>query len=209
MTEPGRRLFMGGAAALGSALALGGTAAAGRAVAAAGGAGAAVRPLVLTHATLIAAPGVEPPRPGMTVVVRAGRIVTVGRSADVPAPQGAHVVDLAGRYVLPGLIDSRTDVDNSAATPVRRGVTTFAGSGSAPLDGGPVLWPGSVTVRDGAAARRAVRRAAAGGAAFVRVHARLPREAYPAVADEARRCGLPFAGHCPDAVRLAEASGQW
>ncbi|CAM5451633.1 amidohydrolase family protein [Streptomyces abikoensis] len=206
MAEPGRRLVVGGAAAFGSALALGGTAAAGKAVAAAGGAGAAARPLVLTHATLIAAPGVEPPRPDMTIVIHAGRIVTVGRSADVPAPQGVHTVDLRGRYVLPGLIDSRTDVDSSAATPVRRGVTTFAGSGSAPLDGGPALWPESVTVRDAAAARRAVRGAASGGAAFLRVHARLPRAAYLAVADEARRRGLPFGGHCPDAVRLAEAS---
>ncbi|MET9416484.1 amidohydrolase family protein [Streptomyces klenkii] len=211
MAEPGRRHVLGGAAALGSAFALGGAAAAGRAVAAAGAAGPSARPLALTHATLIAAPGVEPPRPGMTVVVRAGRITAVGRSAEVAAPPDAHVMDLRGRYVLPGLIDSRTDGDNSDgdngdALPVRRGVTTFAGSGSAPLDGVPSVWPESVSVRDAAAARRAVRRAWEAGAAFVRVHPRLSREAYLAVAEEAGRRQLPYAGHCPDAVPLAEAS---
>ncbi|MEU5190588.1 amidohydrolase family protein [Streptomyces klenkii] len=213
MAEPGRRHVLGGAAALGGAFALGGAAAAGRAVAAAGAAGASARPLALTHATLIAAPGVEPPRPGMTVVIRAGRITTVGRSAEIAAPPDAHVMDLRGRYVLPGLIDSRTDGDsgdgdsnNGDAPPVRRGVTTFAGSGSAPLDGVPSLWPESVSVRDAAAARRAVRRAGEAGAAFVRVHPRLSREAYLAVAEEAGRRQLPYAGHCPDAVPLAEAS---
>ncbi|WKU46266.1 amidohydrolase family protein [Streptomyces sp. VNUA116] len=206
MAEPGRRLVLGGAAALGSALALGGTAAAGRAVAAAGGAGPPVRPLALTHATLVAAPGVEPPQPGMTVVIRAGRIAAVGRSAELPAPPDARVMDLRGRYVIPGLIDSRTDGGSSDFPPVGRGVTTFAGPGSAPLDGPPALRPESVTVRDAAAARRAVRRAGEGGAAFVRVHPRLSREAYLAVADEARRRQLPYAGHCPDTMQLAEAS---
>ncbi|MEU8550113.1 amidohydrolase family protein [Streptomyces roseoverticillatus] len=206
MAEPGRRLVLGGAAALGSALALGGTAAAGRAVAAAGGAGPPPRPLALTHATLIAAPGVEPPQPGMTVVIRAGRITAVGRTAELPAPPDARVMNLRGRYVIPGLIDSRTDIDSGDFPPVRRGVTAFAGPGSTPLDGVPALRPESVAVRDAAAARRAVRRAGEGGAAFVRVHPGLSREAYLAMADEARRRQLPYAGHCPDAVPLAEAS---
>ncbi|MCF3106737.1 amidohydrolase family protein [Streptomyces roseoverticillatus] len=205
MAEPGRRLVLGGAAALGSALALGGTAAAGRAVAA-DDAGPPPRPLALTHATLVAAPGVEPPQPGMTIVIRAGRIAAVGRSAELPAPPDARLMDLRGKYVIPGLIDSRTDGDSSDFPPVRRGVTTFAGPAGAPLDGAPALRPESVAVRDAATARQAVLRAADGGAAFVRVHPRLSREAYLAVADEAGRRQLPYAGHCPDAVPLAEAS---
>ncbi|HUG53989.1 MAG TPA: amidohydrolase family protein [Vicinamibacteria bacterium] len=43
---------------------------------------------------------------GATVLVRDGRIVALGREVDVPA--GAHVVDAAGRYVLPGLIDAHS-----------------------------------------------------------------------------------------------------
>jgi predicted amidohydrolase YtcJ len=42
------------------------------------------------------------------LAVRDGRIIAVGRSADIRALAGAstRVVDLAGRTVIPGLIDS-------------------------------------------------------------------------------------------------------
>ncbi|MEV0261383.1 amidohydrolase family protein [Streptomyces sp. NPDC050617] len=83
--------------------------------------------------------------------------------------------------------------------------------GSAMVDGTPSLWAddaGSVLLAgDEHAARQAVRRAEADGADFVKVYSRLSRGAYLAVADEARRLGIPFAGHCPDAVPVAEASG--
>ncbi|MFC5145737.1 amidohydrolase family protein [Streptomyces aureoversilis] len=214
---PGRRRFLGGVAAFGgtaafgSALALGGTEQQqARAEAPHGG---PARPLALTHATLIAAPGAQPPRPGMTVLVRDGRIAAVGRTADVPEPPDARVVDLRGKYVIPGLIAVHVSGGGAGADGLSEGsaaqlsgVTTVAGPGSPPVDGSPALWPGSVEARDGAAARRAVRRAAAGGAAFVGVHPRLSRTAYHALAEEARIRRIPYGGHCPDAVPLAEAS---
>ena len=46
----------------------------------------------------------------MTVVVRDGKIVAVGRSEDVGVPPGATVVDGAGKYLLPGLMDMHVHV---------------------------------------------------------------------------------------------------
>jgi len=40
---------------------------------------------------------------------------------------------------------------------------------------------------------------------FVKVYTRLSREALRAIADESRRQGLAFVGHCPDMVPLTEA----
>ncbi|MET9494446.1 amidohydrolase family protein [Streptomyces sp. NPDC006552] len=82
--------------------------------------------------------------------------------------------------------------------------------GSPIVDGLPSLWAADVgptiEVGDAAEARRAVRRVKREGADFVKVYSRLSREAYFAIADEARRQGLPHLGHCPDTVPIAEAS---
>ena len=44
------------------------------------------------------------------------------------------------------------------------------------------------------------------GVDFIKVHSRVPRGAYFALADEARKQGLTFAGHLPPGVTAAEAS---
>lgn len=49
-----------------------------------------------------------PAVPDATVLVRAGRIVSI--SAGGPVPSGASRVDLAGKYVIPGLIDTHAHV---------------------------------------------------------------------------------------------------
>jgi hypothetical protein len=61
-------------------------------------------------------------------------------------------------------------------------------------------------VKSEAEARAAVRRIKREGFDFVKVYSRLSREAYFAVADEAKRSGIPFAGHVPTAVNNGEAS---
>ncbi len=62
-------------------------------------------------------------RRGVTVLVRGGRIVSVG-AADLGA--GTTVVDLRGKYVVPGLMDAHTHLDNLAAArrALETGVTT-------------------------------------------------------------------------------------
>jgi imidazolonepropionase-like amidohydrolase len=75
------------------------------------------------------------------------------------------------------------------------------------LDGPVPIWPGSIAVKDVEFGRQAVRDLNAKGVHFIKVYERLPREAYFAIADEARKQGLRFAGHVPEAVTPAEASG--
>jgi len=45
-----------------------------------------------------------------------------------------------------------------------------------------------------------------GGADFIKVYTLLSRDSYLAIVDEAKKQGLPVAGHVPDAVSLSEAS---
>jgi imidazolonepropionase-like amidohydrolase len=74
------------------------------------------------------------------------------------------------------------------------------------LDGPKPRFPSSVAVATPEDGRRAVRDLKQRGAAFVKLQSLIPREAVFAIADEARKVGIPFAGHVPDAVRASEAS---
>jgi imidazolonepropionase-like amidohydrolase len=75
------------------------------------------------------------------------------------------------------------------------------------LDGKPAIWaPMSLGVSSAEEARKAVDSLAAGGAAFIKVYSRLTRDEFLAAADEAKKRGLPFAGHIPTLVSATEAS---
>jgi imidazolonepropionase-like amidohydrolase len=74
------------------------------------------------------------------------------------------------------------------------------------LDGPKPIWPGTVAIADAAQARAAVDLYQANGADFIKVYSLLSRDAYFAIADEARKLGMPFEGHVPDAITVEEAS---
>jgi imidazolonepropionase-like amidohydrolase len=78
--------------------------------------------------------------------------------------------------------------------------------GSPIIDGPEPDFPGSVVVANAAQGRAAVDLYKGRGADFIKVLSRVPREAYFAVADEARKMGMPFAGHVPYSVTVEEAS---
>jgi hypothetical protein len=65
---------------------------------------------------------------------------------------------------------------------------------------------GTVRVADATQARAAVDRYQANGADFIKIYTLLTRDAYFAIADEARKLGIPFVGHVPDAITVEEAS---
>lgn len=79
--------------------------------------------LVLQNATVIDGTG-SPPREGVTVVVRGGRIASLGASG-APSP-GTRTIDLRGRFLLPGLIDAHAHILDpaSALRALQSGVTT-------------------------------------------------------------------------------------
>ncbi len=59
--------------------------------------------VALTNARVIDGTG-APARGGQTLILRDGLIAAVGPSATTPAPEGARVLDLAGKSVIPGLV---------------------------------------------------------------------------------------------------------
>jgi hypothetical protein len=78
--------------------------------------------------------------------------------------------------------------------------------GSPVVDGPVPMWPGSISVADANAGREAVRSIKRSGYDFVKVYQFLPRETYFAIADEAKKQKIDFAGHVPFAVTAVEAS---
>jgi imidazolonepropionase-like amidohydrolase len=75
------------------------------------------------------------------------------------------------------------------------------------VDGPNPFWPGlAISISDEASARKTVASVKDSGADFVKVYSLIPRQAYFALADEAKKRGIPFAGHVPFSVTAAEAS---
>ena len=114
----------------------------------AAGTAAAQTTRAFTNARIITISG--PPIEKGTLVVREGRIVAVGATAAVPP--GAETVDLAGKTIMPGLVDTHSHIASPAG-----------GDASAPIQP-DVRVLDSVNVRSSG-----IRRAQAGGITTVNV----------------------------------------
>ena len=194
--------------------------------------------IVFTHATVI---DVRTGQviPEQTIVITGDRITALSPRARVPAD--AQVVNLTGRFVIPGLWDmhvhalwSNEQIDRMFKLFLANGVTAIRDMGS-PLpvdetlswrtkvanetvlgpriiaagklvDGPKPVWPDSVAVETVEQARTAVDTLQKEGVDFIKVYSRLPRSAYFAVAEEAKKDGLPYVGHVPIYVSASEAS---
>jgi len=192
----------------------------------------AARPLVLAHVTVLDMTGAGA-RPDMAVLISGDRIAGLGPSDGFRVPQDAQVIDAAGKFLIPGLWDMHVHWLHKDYLPLflANGVTgvrimwgdamhhewrreieqgTLRGPrlaiGSPIVDGSPPIWPGSTPVKDAAEGRQFVIQQKQQGADFIKVYSRLSRDAYFAIADEAKKQGLPFAGHVPDSVSVMEAS---
>jgi hypothetical protein len=177
-------------------------------------------PLVFMHVTVIDATG-APPQPDMTVVITGDRIAEIGLTQHVRVPDEAHVVDATGKFLIPGLWDMHVHWYLKDFLPlfIANGVTGVRQMWGMPLhhawrqdiergtllgprmsiaspivDGPNPIWPGSVVVRNAAEGRQAVTRLKQAGAEFIKVYDLLPRDAYFAIADEARHKGCPLPG---------------
>lgn len=172
-----------------------------------------------------------------TVIVRGNRIAGLGPVAQLRVPAGAITVDGRGKYLMPGLAEMHGHLPNPSAGPeltenvlflyVANGVTTVRGMQGtlAHLELkariargellGPRLWvPGPALTGNAAptpeAGRRLVEEQQAAGFDHLKIHEWLSRETYDTIVATAKRLGMRFAGHVPDAVGVYHAleSGQ-
>ncbi len=170
----------------------------------------------------------------MSVGIENGRIVAIKKKIKVA--KAAEVVDGTGKFLIPGLWDMHVHLNGpevffrlllaNGITGVREMFTGIpiqtirewrmrAGvprmyapgflDGPMMLNNGPPP-TGAFAVSNPAQARFAVRALAESGVDFLKVYNSIPRDAYFAIADEARAIGIPFAGHVPEAVSTGEAS---
>src|SRR5688572_15770205 len=192
--------------------------------------GAPVR--AFTGATLIDGTARQPIA-NATIVVRHGRVVAAGAATAVTVPPGAERVSLAGKTVIPGIINAHGHVNTPAdlRTYAAYGITTVYSLGGEPasvfaareaqntpaLDrarvfvAGPVLTPNTP-----AEARTQVAGVAEQKADIVKIRVddnlgtaqKMSPELYRAVIDEAHKRGLRVATHLfylADAKSLIEA----
>lgn len=191
--------------------------------------------LVFTYVTVIDATGAAPKR-DMTVVITGDRISQIGKTGKVKVPDSAQVIDARGKFLIPGLWDMHVHAFNRDLffpLLVANGVTGIRDMfGPMPelaaqwrkqmdegkligprlyvagpiVDGPKPIWPGSIATGSAEQGRHAVESLKKRGADFVKVYSLLGRDAYFAIADEAKKQGIPFAGHVPLVVKASEAS---
>ena len=172
-----------------------------------------------------------------TVVTSLGQITDIRPSSGVGAPRGAEVVDGQGKYLMPGFTEMHGHLPGAHTPPAEvdrilylflsNGVTTVRGmlGNDSHLelrqqieDGirlGPTIYAAGPAFRatpelTAEAARARVGEQVATGFDLLKILEGLSVEVYDAIADEAKRVGIPFGGHVPNPVGLlhALAAGQ-
>lgn len=153
---------------------------------------------------------------------------TIERDRTVVVDTPGPTVDATGLYLIPGLWDMHAHLWDHDVTPalfLANGVTGIRdmgsdvaettalrnrGTGPRIVTAGPILdgfrdddAPHRLMIKDVAGVRPALD--SMGRVDFLKVYHFLSRDIYFAIAAEAKRRGMPFAGHLPKDVTLAEA----
>ena len=174
-------------------------------------------------------------RPHMTVVIEEGKISRVGAAASIPLPAGTQIVAGKDKFLIPGLWDMHVHLYYKQYLPlfVAFGVTGVQDMGSdfskvsewrdeiekrsaigphiitsgPPVDGGASNDPKLplLVARTADQARAAFDQLYKMDVDFIKVLSRLPREAYFALAEQARHWDLRMVGHIPSTVTAQEA----
>jgi len=180
--------------------------------------------VALVGATLIDGSG-GPPLPDAAVVVRGGRIESIGLRAAFQLPKRTREVDVSGQWIIPGLIDSHVHMAPAMSWAPPRflawGVTTVRDAhggiaslstlkrrsnkgtpegprvyaAGAMIDGRPPTYSDAIAVSNESEARKGVDRLVSAGADFIKVYTRIDPPLLRAIVDEARAFNLGVTGH--------------
>ena len=189
------------------------------------------RPLVLVGATLIDVTG-KPPVENSAVVIEGDRIIAAGPRGQISIPEGATVVDLSNKYLLPGLWDMHSHLYQVELGPtyLAAGITTARdvgnefefgttmrdaakqGRGLGPrmllagyIDGKNEGHSFDVQVDTPADARAAVQRYKNAGYEQIKIRDHVKLEILKVITAEAHRLGMTVTGHVPESMNAIEA----
>jgi len=169
-----------------------------------------------------------------TVVVRDGKILSVGPASSAFIPVEATRIDGSGKYLMPGLAEMHAHVAGGQAAGseemnrdifflyIANGITTIRAMLGAPNQLvlreqlkrgellGPTMYVGAPSINgqtapDPATGERLVRQHKAAGYDFLKIHPGPSRATYDAVVRTAREVGITWAGHVPEAVGVPHA----
>jgi Amidohydrolase family len=180
--------------------------------------------VALVGATVIDGSG-GPPLTNSALVVRRGKVESIGSSAGFALPKRTSQVDLSGRWIIPGLIDVHAHLSPAAAWAPRRylvwGVTTLRDThgalhsvleirrrangeaaigprvyaAGAMIDGLPTTYPDAIGVNGERDARKAVDRLVSAGVDFIKVYTRIDPSLLRVILDEAHTFNVSVSGH--------------
>ena len=187
--------------------------------------------LALVGGTLIDATG-KPPVPNAVVLIQGDRIVAAGPRSSVTIPTGARIVDVTGKFLLPGLWDmhahlyqtefgptylaagitSARDVGNDieTATALRDAAKEKRGLGprlllAGYIDGKNEGKTFDVQVETAEEAQAAVRRYKNAGYEQIKIRDAVKLETLKAICAEAHRLGMTVTGHVPEGLNAYQA----
>lgn len=168
-----------------------------------------------------------------TVVVRDGRIASLGPAGAVRVPEGATQVDGRDKFLIPALAEMHAHIppgDHVTDAAIERTLFMYAANGIGTIRGmlghprhlgfraraargeifspiiftsGPSFNGNTAPTPDAAVARVTEQKQA--GYDFLKIHPGLSLETFNALASTADRVGIRFAGHVPAAVGLTRA----
>jgi hypothetical protein len=173
-------------------------------------------------------------RTGVDVLTEGDRVTAIGPKLKIP--RGATRLNGKGKFLIPGLWDMHAHHQGTGAGqvdlfvakgvvgtrdmgadadfifPLRQRINSGELLGPEIVAAGPMLddappaFPYRRRVTNAQEARAAVHDLKQLGADFIKVHDHTPREVFFAIADEAPKVGLTFAGHVPINVTIDEAA---
>jgi imidazolonepropionase-like amidohydrolase len=173
----------------------------------------------------VLAPDFQRFRPDQTVLVSGEVIERVGPAGSFALPPGTRTIDARGKWLIPGLADAHghpPDAEDDALSfeqyllmQLAAGVTSVRSMrgtevqlewreriARGEVDGPRLFVAGMLEDTRVGEARERVQALAARGYDHLKILGGVDREAYLALAEEARAVGLPFCGHVPDGIAL-------
>jgi imidazolonepropionase-like amidohydrolase len=173
-----------------------------------------------TGATVLTGTGT--PIANAVIIVAGGHVEALGPAEEVRVPRGATVHDVAGRWIIPGLIDAHVHAERwTLPGYLAYGITSVRDAGGiqdsviflrddvisgategprmyvsgAMVDAAPAVWPGATVVRTGNDARRAVGNRVLIGATQLKIYTKIDGRLLGPLMDEARALEMPVAAH--------------